>query len=100
MTMPKPEGTGWDKAFSDHALPVEIARAEGVFIYDTDGRRYYDASGGPFAVNMGHGHPRLTEAIRNQLDAYCYVHPMLANRRRASARPSWSRADQKPSRRL
>tara|TARA_R110002051_G_scaffold38497_5_gene81860 strand:+ start:59 stop:1426 length:1368 start_codon:yes stop_codon:yes gene_type:complete len=83
MTMPKPEGTGWDKAFSDHALPVEIARAEGVFIYDTDGRRYYDASGGPFAVNMGHGHPRLTEAIRNQLDAYCYVHPMLANRRRA-----------------
>ncbi|MCO8017870.1 aminotransferase class III-fold pyridoxal phosphate-dependent enzyme [Brevundimonas diminuta] len=83
MTALKPEGSGWDKAFSDHALPVEVARAEGVFIYDTQGRRYYDASGGPFAVNMGHGHPRLTEAVRSQLDSYCYVHPMLANRRRA-----------------
>lgn len=83
MTALKPEGTGWDKAFSDHSLPVEVARAEGVFIHDTMGRRYYDASGGPFAVNMGHGHPRLTEAVRSQLDAYCYVHPMLANRRRA-----------------
>lgn len=83
MTALKPEGSGWDKAFSDHALPVEVARAEGVFIHDTQGRRYYDASGGPFAVNMGHGHPRLTEAVRSQLDSYCYVHPMLANRRRA-----------------
>lgn len=76
-------GGGWDKAFSYNALPVEVARAEGVFLYDTAGNRYYDASGGPFAVNMGHAHPRLNEAITSQLQSYTYVHPMLANRRRA-----------------
>jgi adenosylmethionine-8-amino-7-oxononanoate aminotransferase len=73
----------WRNAFSHHPFNVEIARAEGVFIYDTLGRRYYDASGGPFAVNLGHGHPRMREAIVAQLDQYAYAHPTLANRRRA-----------------
>jgi putrescine---pyruvate transaminase len=73
----------WDRAFSYHPFNVEIARAEGVFIYDTEGRRYYDASGGPFAVNLGHGHPRMREAIVAQLDQYAFAHPTLANRRRA-----------------
>ena len=76
-------GSAWDKAFSYHPLDVEIARAEGVFIYDTNGNRYYDASGGPFAVNLGHADPRMNAAIRDQLDRYAYAHPMLANRRRA-----------------
>ncbi len=73
----------WEKAFSSHPFNVEIARAEGVFIYDTLGRRYYDASGGPFAVNLGHGHPKMREAIIAQLDQYAFAHPTLANRRRA-----------------
>jgi adenosylmethionine-8-amino-7-oxononanoate aminotransferase len=78
----EPEGD-WDRAFSYHPFNVEIARAEGVFIYDTQGRRYYDASGGPFAVNLGHGHPKMREAIIAQLDQYAFAHPTLANRRRA-----------------
>jgi adenosylmethionine-8-amino-7-oxononanoate aminotransferase len=78
----KEEGT-WSYTFNYHALDVEVERAEGVFIYDTNGNRYYDASGGPMAVNLGHGHPRMKEAITEQLDKYCYVHPTLANRRRA-----------------
>ncbi|HEV2366261.1 MAG TPA: aspartate aminotransferase family protein [Caulobacteraceae bacterium] len=75
--------TAWDRCFSSHSLPVEIEHAEGVFIYDTDGNRYYDASGGPFAVNLGHAHPKLNAAIAKQLELYAYAHPMLANRRRA-----------------
>ena len=71
----------WANAFSSHPFNVEIERAEGVFIYDTLGRRYYDASGGPFAVNLGHGHPRMREAIIAQLDQYAFAHPTLANRR-------------------
>jgi adenosylmethionine-8-amino-7-oxononanoate aminotransferase len=73
----------WDNVFSYHPMPVELASAEGVFLFDIDGERYFDASGGPFAVSMGHGHPRLTKAIAEQLSSYAYVHPMLGNRRRA-----------------
>lgn len=78
----KEEGV-WAHAFNYHALDVEIERAEGVFIYDTEGNRYYDASGGPMAVNIGHGHPQMKAAISEQLDRYCFVHPTLANPRRA-----------------
>ena len=38
-------------------MDVEIDHAEGVFIYDKDGNRYYDVSGGPMAVNLPHNHP-------------------------------------------
>ena len=80
---PLKEEGAWSYAFNYHALDVEVERAEGVFIYDTEGQRYYDISGGPMAVNLGHGHPRMKAAITEQLDKYCYVHPTLANRRRA-----------------
>lgn len=73
----------WANAFSYHPMPVALKRAEGVYLYDDDGERYFDASGGPFAVPMGHGHPRLVQAITEQLRDYAYVHPMLANHRRA-----------------
>jgi putrescine---pyruvate transaminase len=78
----EPHGA-WEKAFSYHPFNVEIAKAEGAFIYDTEGRRYYDASGGPFAVNLGHGHPKMKAAIIAQLEDYAFAHPTLANRRRA-----------------
>jgi adenosylmethionine-8-amino-7-oxononanoate aminotransferase len=37
-----------------YAHPM-IDRAEGLYLYDTEGRRYLDASGGPLVVNLGHG---------------------------------------------
>lgn len=73
----------WEHAFSYHPFNIEIARCDGVSITDTNGNTYYDATGGPFTVNLGHGHPRVTEAIRRQLESYTYAHPMLAERRRA-----------------
>lgn len=76
-------GPGWDNIFAYHPLPVEVARAEGIFLHDTDGNRYYDVNGGPFCVSLGQNHPRIKEAIREQLDHYIYGHPMLANRRKA-----------------
>lgn len=77
------QGPEWDKVFSYHPMDVEIARAEGVFIYDTAGNRYFDVTGGPFAVNLGHAHPRMNAAVAEQLGKYAYAHPMLANRKRA-----------------
>ena len=54
--------------FSYHPMNVPIARAEGVYIYDEGGNRYFDASGGPFSVNLPHNHPRMKAAISAQLD--------------------------------
>ena len=73
----------WKNAFSYHALDQEFAGADGVFVYDTGGNKYFDVSGGPMAQHIGHGHPRIREAIHKQLDQYAFVHPMLANRPRA-----------------
>jgi len=73
----------WNYVFSDHPLSAELAKAEGVFLYDTNGNRYYDASGGPMAINLGHGHPKMKAAITAQMEDYAFCHPMLANRRRA-----------------
>jgi len=73
----------WERAFSYHPFNVEIAKADGIYIHDTRGNRFIDATGGPFAVNLGYGHPRMKAAIAAQLDDYAYAHPMLANRRRA-----------------
>ena len=69
--------------FSYHPMNVQIARAEGVYIYDDKDNRYFDASGGPFAVNLPHNHPRMKAAIADQLDKYAYTHPVLADPLRA-----------------
>ena len=69
--------------FSYHPMNVQIARAEGVYIYDDKDNRYFDASGGPFAVNLPHNHPRMKAAIADQLDKYAYAHPVLADPLRA-----------------
>jgi adenosylmethionine-8-amino-7-oxononanoate aminotransferase len=46
-------------------LPI-ITRGEGVYLYDTEGRRYLDAISSWWACNLGHNHPRLVEAIVRQ----------------------------------
>ena len=53
----------WDNVFSSHAFDIEVSRAEGIYLYDPKGERYIDATGGPIAVNIGHGEPRVIEAI-------------------------------------
>jgi adenosylmethionine-8-amino-7-oxononanoate aminotransferase len=57
----------------DRPLPTAV-RAEGVYVYDADGRKYLDASGGPICVNVGHGRPEMAEAILRQVRKVDYVH--------------------------
>ena len=59
----KPEGD-WANIFSYHAMDIEVARTEGIYYYDTEGRKYLDASGGPMAFNLPHGHPKMLQAIK------------------------------------
>ncbi|ARF56556.1 ornithine--oxo-acid transaminase [Streptomyces gilvosporeus] len=55
-------------AHNYHPLPVVIARAEGVWVEDVEGRRYLDMLAGYSALNFGHRHPALIEAAHRQLD--------------------------------
>jgi len=50
-------------AHNYHPLPVVLERGEGVFVWDTDGKRYYDFLSAYSAVNQGHCHPRIIEAL-------------------------------------
>lgn len=53
-------------AHNYHPLPVVLERGEGVFLYDVDGKRYYDFLSGYSAVNQGHCHPRIIKALIEQ----------------------------------
>ncbi|MFB8272726.1 ornithine--oxo-acid transaminase [Streptomyces sp. NPDC055955] len=55
-------------AHNYHPLPVVVARAEGTWVEDVEGRRYLDLLAGYSALNFGHRHPALVEAAHRQLD--------------------------------
>jgi ornithine--oxo-acid transaminase len=53
-------------AHNYHPLPVVLSRGEGVYVWDVDGKRYYDFLSAYSAVNQGHCHPRIVEAMMEQ----------------------------------
>ncbi|NLI23275.1 MAG: ornithine--oxo-acid transaminase [Bacteroidales bacterium] len=53
-------------AHNYHPLPVVLDRGEGVYVWDTDGRRYFDFLSAYSAVNQGHCHPKIINALVNQ----------------------------------
>lgn len=53
-------------AHNYHPLPVVIERAEGIYMYDVDGSRYFDFLSAYSAVNQGHCHPRIIHALTQQ----------------------------------
>ena len=55
--------------------PIAVERAEGVYLYDYDGKRYIDFSSGLMNVNIGHGNQRVTEAVVKQMQEVAYVTP-------------------------
>lgn len=78
----RPEGD-WQHMFSYHPMDVVLERADGIYLYDKQGKEYIDGSGGPFVMNLPHNHPRMKAAISNQLERFAYPHPTLANPMRA-----------------
>ena len=49
-------------------LPIVIARAEGVWVWDAEGKRYMDMLSAYSALNQGHCHPRIVQALKDQAD--------------------------------
>lgn len=60
---------------SPHPLALDIARAEGCYLYDRTGARYLDLVSGLAVCNVGHRHPRVVQAIKDQCDRYLHVIP-------------------------
>lgn len=58
---------------SPYPLALEISKAEGSYIYDTHGKAYLDFVAGVSANSLGHQHPVVTEAVKDQLDSYAHV---------------------------
>jgi taurine--2-oxoglutarate transaminase len=62
--------------------PIAVKYAEGVYLYDYDGRRYLDFSSGLINVNIGHGNQRVTAAVTRQMQEVSYVTPGCVTRAR------------------
>jgi acetylornithine/succinyldiaminopimelate/putrescine aminotransferase len=58
---------------SDAPLALEIVKAEGCKMWDVNGKEYLDLIGGISICNVGHRHPKVIEAIKEQLDKYLHV---------------------------
>lgn len=53
-------------AHNYHPLPVVLDRGEGVYVWDVEGKKYFDFLSAYSAVNQGHSHPKIVEALVNQ----------------------------------
>jgi ornithine--oxo-acid transaminase len=53
-------------AHNYHPLPVVLTKGEGVFVWDVEGKRYYDFLSGYSSINQGHCHPKILEALVSQ----------------------------------
>jgi acetylornithine/succinyldiaminopimelate/putrescine aminotransferase len=58
---------------SNAPIAIEVAHAEGVYFYDTDGKKYLDLIAGIAVCNMGHSHPAIINAVKAQLEKYMHV---------------------------
>lgn len=53
---------------------LEVERGEGIYLYDTSGKRYIDACAGAAVANLGHAHPRILAAMRMQAEKVAFSH--------------------------
>src|ERR1044071_7313889 len=58
---------------SSSPLALEIVKAEGCSLFDTNGKEFIDLIGGISVANVGHRHPKVIEAIQKQLEAYLHI---------------------------
>ena len=67
----------------DQINPIAVAGAEGRHFWDYDGNRYLDFASQLVNVNIGHQHPRIIQAIKDQADLLCTIGPPMANESRS-----------------
>ena len=67
----------------DQINPIAVAGAEGRHFWDYDGKRYLDFASQLVNVNIGHQHPKIIQAIKDQADVLCTIGPPMANESRS-----------------
>ncbi|TMK91330.1 MAG: aminotransferase class III-fold pyridoxal phosphate-dependent enzyme [Actinobacteria bacterium] len=75
--------TLFDWSAQSAVAPIAVDRAEGVYFWDVDGKRYLDLNSQLMGVNIGHGDPRVMEAIARQGERLPYVSPFMVFEGRA-----------------
>ncbi|WP_197707247.1 aspartate aminotransferase family protein [Advenella sp. S44] len=76
MLQPEPSPGGPVQVFYQKPGAAQrpvVARAEGIYLWDTEGKRYIDGSSGPIAVNLGHGNARIAQAAQQQMKLVSYA---------------------------
>lgn len=71
----------WSKQRNLNPIPVE--KADGIYFWDYDGNRYTDMSSQLVNMNLGFGNKAIGEAIKQQVDQYCYIGPSFGAEPRA-----------------
>ncbi|MFA9375166.1 MAG: aminotransferase class III-fold pyridoxal phosphate-dependent enzyme [Lachnotalea sp.] len=64
--------------------PISVEKAEGIYLYDYDGNRYADMSSQLVNLNVGFGNKEIAEAIKEQVDKFCFMAPSYAVESRAT----------------
>ncbi|MBG7609924.1 MAG: aminotransferase class III-fold pyridoxal phosphate-dependent enzyme [Anaerolineae bacterium] len=77
------EFTFFSWTIQSQANPIPVAKAEGVYFWDADGKRYLDFSSQLMNSNIGSQHPKVVKAIQDQAAELCFVHPGNATAPRA-----------------
>ena len=63
--------------------PIPVAKADGVYFWTPEGKRYLDFNSQLMCSNIGHSHPRVVHAIQQQASKLCYANPFMATEPRA-----------------
>jgi len=58
---------------SDFPIGLEIEKAEGIYMYSPEGKEYLDLVSGVSVSNLGHGHPKIKQAVKDQVDKYMHL---------------------------
>jgi len=79
------EYTFFSWSIQSQTAPIPMTRAEGVYFWDADGKRYLDFSSQLMNLNIGHQHPKVVRAIQEQASKLCFAHPGMATEARGLA---------------
>lgn len=79
--------TFWSWAAQGKVNPIPMVRAEGIYFWDADGKRYIDMNSQLMCVNLGHGNQRVIDAIKQQAEQLTYAAPSMATENRARIGP-------------
>ncbi len=92
------EGQAWIDSCHKHTIwswsaqksvdPIVMAKADGIYFWDHTGKRYTDMNSQLMCSNVGHQHPKVIQAIKDQADELCYAGPSMATRVRAEFGPA------------